>query len=181
MSKRVFIIAEAGVNHNGSIDNALMIVDIAAEAGADAVKFQTFRATELATATADKANYQKVTTGSQESQLEMLKKLELGEEHHRTLMEHCSRRKIQFLSTAFDLPSVDFLHSLNLPIWKVPSGEITNVPYLRAIAATGKPVILSTGMATLSDVEFALHKFYGAGYSKEKITLLHCTTEYPPP
>ncbi|MCB1168484.1 MAG: N-acetylneuraminate synthase [Leptospiraceae bacterium] len=179
MSKRVFIIAEAGVNHNGSIDNALKLVDIAAEAGADAVKFQTFRATELATATADKANYQKVTTGSQESQLEMLKKLELGEEHHRKLMEHCTRRKIQFLSTAFDLPSVDFLHSLNLPIWKVPSGEITNVPYLRAIAATGKPVILSTGMATLSDVEFALHKFYGAGYSKEKITLLHCTTEYP--
>jgi N-acetylneuraminate synthase len=203
---KTFIIAEAGVNHNGSIKMALELVDAAAASGADAVKFQTFRADNLVTESAPKANYQLDNTNHAESQYSMLKALELSKDHHEQLMAHAKHKQIQFLSTPFDLESLSLLtQTFNLPIIKFASGEITNSPMLLAAARTQKPIILSTGMATLGDVEMALsvlafgylnrtnHKpsmtdFINAYRSVEgqeilqtKITLLHCTTEYPVP
>lgn len=175
----IFIIAEAGVNHNGDMKLAKKLVDAAKSAGADAVKFQTFKAECLVSKTAQKAEYQKQAAEAEESQLEMLKKLELTYSGFKELKEYCAQKGIVFLSTAFDLDSIDFLESLEIPIFKVPSGEITNLPYLIKIAGTGKPVILSTGMSDLEEVEWALKvlRENGAG----AITLLHCNTQYPTP
>jgi N,N'-diacetyllegionaminate synthase len=181
LNSRVFIIAEAGVNHNGSMDMARKLVDAAAEAGADAVKFQTFRAESLVRRDAAKADYQKETTAREESQFDMIRRLELDEDAHRELMAHCRRRNILFLSSPFDLESIDLLSALGLEIFKIPSGEITNLPYLRRIGQLGRRIILSTGMADLDEVAAALDVLVSAGADKEKITLLHCNTEYPTP
>lgn len=178
---KVYIIAEAGVNHNGRLDLAKRLVDEAKKAGADAVKFQTFKAENLVSASAPKAEYQKTTTGADESQLQMIKKLELSFEDHLVVIEYCKSQGIQFLSTAFDDESVAFLKTVSMPLWKIPSGEITNLPYLRQIGSFGLPVLLSTGMATLGEVEAALDVLMKAGSSREQITVLHCTTEYPAP
>ena len=175
------IIAEAGVNHNGDIEIAKRLVDAAKESGADIVKFQKFESLELATSKADKAKYQKVTTGKKENQLTMLKKLEMNIECHEILKEYCEKIDIEFLSTPFDIKSVDELRRLNLRRWKIPSGEITNLPYLRHIGACKMPIVLSTGMANLSEIELALETIEQAGTERNKITLLHCTTEYPAP
>ncbi|MBU4525057.1 MAG: N-acetylneuraminate synthase [Desulfomicrobium sp.] len=203
-TEHVYIIAEAGVNHNGKRDLAFALVDAAADAGADAVKFQTFLAEKLASPSAPKADYQKANTQTTESQVEMLKKLELPPDWHMELHAHAHRRGIQFLSTAFDAGSLDFLTTLDLPVYKVPSGELTNGPLLWRFARTGKPLILSTGMATLAEVEGALAiAAHGLMHSKEpssleevwqnwskpesrkvlegRISLLHCTSQYPTP
>jgi N,N'-diacetyllegionaminate synthase len=180
MSK-VFIIAEAGVNHNGSIELAKKLIDVAVEAGVDAVKFQTFKADKLVSKHAQKADYQKQTTLVDETQYEMLKKLELDENAHRVLISYCKDKEIMFLSTPFDHDSIDLLNSFEMPIFKIPSGEITNLPYLRHIGGLGKEVILSTGMANLDEVQDALEVLSKAGTLKEKITVLHATTEYPCP
>ncbi len=201
----VYVIAEAGVNHNGSLERALALIDAAADAGADAVKFQTFKAEAEISRHAPKADYQVASTGSAETQLEMVRKLELDAGAHRKLVERCVARRIQFLSSPFDLESVDFLaRDLDLPTIKIPSGEITNAPLLLRIARHGKPAILSTGMSDLGDIERALGVLafgycqpqgepstaaFEAAYLspagrealKEKITVLHCTTEYPAP
>ena len=174
--KHVFIIAEAGVNHNGSIDLAEKLIDAAAEAGADAVKFQTFKAEKMISIYAEQAEYQKKNTGTQESQLEMIQKLELPFEQHQHLIDRCRQKGILFLSTPFDLASIDFLISLGLPLLKIPSGEITNLPYLRKINQSRKPVILSTGMASMAEVSAALKILKDC-----RVSLLHCTTEYPCP
>lgn len=176
------IIAEAGVNHNGSLEMAKSLVDAAADAGADFVKFQTFKAEKLVTADAGKAEYQKKNmNGSDSSQLQMLKNLELSEDDHRELMDYCERKGIRFLSTPFDLDSVDFLHSLGLKIWKIPSGEITNYPYLRKIAGYNEEVVMSTGMCEVSDVAAAMNALAENGQDLAKVTLLHCNTQYPTP
>jgi N,N'-diacetyllegionaminate synthase len=175
----VFIIAEAGVNHNGSLDLALQLVDAAKASGANAVKFQTFRADQLATRGAHKAAYQERTTAESETQFEMLQRLELGAVAHRRIIEHCRESGIQFLSSPFDIQSVDLLDSLNVSLYKVPSGEITNLPFLRHVAEKGKPIILSTGMSTLGEVEEAIQVLRDAG--AKQLTLLHCVTEYPAP
>lgn len=180
MSK-VFIIAEAGVNHNGSTELAKKLIDAAVEAGADAVKFQTFKADKLVSKCAQKADYQKQATSVDETQYEMIKKLELDENAHRALINYCKDKGIMFLSTPFDHDSIDLLISFEMPIFKIPSGEITNLPYLRHIGSLGKEVILSTGMANLNEVQDALEVLIKAGTSKEKITVLHATTEYPCP
>lgn len=180
--KRTLIIAEAGVNHNGSMELACRLVDAAADAGADIVKFQTFKATRLVAASAPLAEYQQSATAeAYKSQLDMLQRLELSEAVHRELMERCALRGIRFLSTAFDTESVEFLHSLGLGIWKIPSGEITNYPYLRRIARFNEPVYMSTGMCTLDDVAAAVKALLGNGLSPSNLTLLHCNTEYPTP
>lgn len=176
-----FIIAEAGVNHNGSLELAKRLVDVAAEAGADAVKFQTFRADKLVSRKAQKAEYQKRTTAAEETQYEMIKKLELDENAHSELIRYCREQRIMFLSTPFDHDSIDMLNDFGMPIFKIPSGEITNLPYLRHIGRLGKEVILSTGMADLGEIEDALDVLMQAGVPKEKITVLHATTEYPCP
>lgn len=181
MKDRVFIIAEAGVNHNGSLEMARRLVEEAARAGADAVKFQTFRADSLVSPMAPKADYQKQTTAAQESQYDMLKRLELSHQDHLELMACCRQTGIQFLSSPFDLASIDLLVELGLEIFKVPSGEITNLPYLRKIGGLGRSVILSTGMAELGEIDAALAVLIGQGMLKESITLLHCNTEYPTP
>jgi N,N'-diacetyllegionaminate synthase len=175
------IIAEAGVNHNGDLEMARLLVDAAANAGADFVKFQTFTADRLATRTAEKAEYQRRSTGPEESQHEMLRRLELSPDAHRSLLERCRQRNIRFLSSGFDLESVDFLVGLGLDVLKVPSGEITNLPYLRHVGRLGKRVILSTGMATLEEVERALEVMETEGTPRGRIIALHCTTEYPAP
>ena len=180
MSK-VFIIAEAGVNHNGSTELAKKLIDAAVEAGTDAVKFQTFKADKLVSKRAQKADYQKQTTLADEKQYEMIKKLELDENAHRILISYCKEKKIMFLSTPFDHDSIDLLNSFQMTIFKIPSGEITNLPYLRHVGSLGKEVILSTGMANLSEVQDALEVLIKAGTSKEKISVLHATTEYPCP
>ena len=180
MSK-VFIIAEVGVNHNGSLELAKKLIDVAVEAGADAVKFQTFKADKLVSKHAQKADYQKQTTSTDESQYDMIKKLELDDNAHRILIRYCKEKEIMFLSTPFDHDSIDLLISFEMPIFKIPSGEITNLPYLRHIGRLGKEVILSTGMANLNEVQDALEVLIKAGTSKEKITVLHATTEYPCP
>jgi N,N'-diacetyllegionaminate synthase len=175
------IIAEAGVNHNGDLSLAHRLIDVAAGAGADLVKFQTFVADHLASADAPKAQYQQDTLGSGETQHAMLRRLELTREMHESLIEHCALRRIKFLSTAFDLHSIDLLVDLGVALFKVPSGEITNLPYLRHIGRFGKPVILSTGMATLSEVGAALKVLKEAGTPQHQLTVLHCNTEYPTP
>lgn len=180
MSQPVYIIAEAGVNHNGDLAMARKLIDLAAGAGADAVKFQTFRPQELATESAEKAAYQKATTGREQSQLEMLKQLALSCEDHFELLDYCKKTGIQFLSTAFDLPSADFLHSMQLPAWKIASGEITNVPLVERIGSfRPQKIFLSTGMADLGEIEHCIQILEEAGIAREKITLLHCTTDYP--
>ena len=178
---RVFIIAEAGVNHNGDLDMAYRLVDAAKDAGADAVKFQTFKAERLVKKNAPKAEYQKNTTGVQESQLDMIKRLELNETQHRLIQQYCTECGIEFLSTAFDTDSTEFLNKLGMKRWKVPSGEITNLPYLRRIASFGKPILVSTGMAKLGEVEAALDVLEASGVPRSLVTVLHCTTEYPTP
>lgn len=180
-SEKVFIIAEAGVNHNGSMKRAKQMVTIAADAGVDAVKFQTFRAETLVTKDAVKAEYQLKTSDQDETQFEMLKKLELSFDAHLELIETCKTNGIEFLSTPFDLASIDMLREMGLNKWKIPSGEITNLPYLRKIASLGQDIILSTGMADLEEIKAALFVFTGAGLPLEKITILHCNTEYPTP
>ncbi|STP09633.1 N-acetylneuraminate synthase [Helicobacter cinaedi] len=180
MSK-VLIIAEAGVNHNGDIDIAKKLVDVAAESGADIVKFQTFKSENCVSKNAQKAEYQLQTTNKQESQLDMIKKLELDLETHNILISYCKQKNIKFLSTPFDLESVDLLHNLGLEIFKIPSGEITNLPYLRKIGKYNKQVILSTGMANLGEIESAIAVLVDSGTKRENITLLQCNTEYPTP
>ena len=178
---RVFIIAEAGVNHNGSVELAKKLIDVAAGAGADAVKFQTFKAQKLVSKAAKKAAYQQETTSASESQYDMIKKLELDVQTHRELIAYCKAKGIMFLSTPFDHESIELLHSLGLEIFKIPSGEITNLPYLRHIGSLGKRVILSTGMADIGEIEDALDVLTTAGTPKEKITVLHANTMYPTP
>lgn len=178
---KTLIIAEAGVNHNGDLALAKKLVEVAAQAGADLVKFQTFKADRLVTAAAQKASYQEATTGAGESQYAMLRRLELSDEAHHALVEHCSAHGIGFLSTGFDIESVDFLASLDVRLFKVPSGEITNLPYLRHVGAKRGEVILSTGMATLGEVEAAIDALEQSGTLKSNIIILHCTTEYPAP
>jgi len=177
----VFIIAEAGVNHNGSIGLAKKLIDVAVEAGVDAIKFQTFKSENLVSKSATKAEYQKETTDSEESQFDMLKKLELDIDTHKELIEYCNSKNIMFLSTPFDLDSVDMLSNLGLEIFKIPSGEITNLPYLEKIGSLNKKVILSTGMANLGEIEDALDILIYSGTPKENITLLHANTMYPTP
>ena len=177
----MIIIAEAGVNHNGSLDTAKKLIDAAADAGVDYVKFQTFTAASLLTTKAKKADYQQNLTDRNESQYEMIKKLELTRNEHIELMAYCNTQKVKFLSTAFDHESIDLLNELGIPIYKVPSGEITNYPYLCHIGRMGKPVILSTGMANLKEIEEALKIIVDSGTSRDAITVLHCNTEYPTP
>jgi len=172
-----FIIAEAGVNHNGDINLAKRLIDVAKEAGADAVKFQTFKAEEVVTQSAEKAEYQKETTGAEESQFQMIKKLELTEEDFEELFAYALERGIIFLSSPFDRGSVDLLDGLGLPAFKIPSGEITNFPLLKRIAQKRKPIILSTGMSTLGEIEEALEVIRKEG--AEEIALLHCISSYP--
>jgi N,N'-diacetyllegionaminate synthase len=179
--KSTSIIAEAGVNHNGSLELAKKMIDAAVAAGADAVKFQTFKAERVVSRYAPKAEYQKKTTTADESQLEMVKKLELDEVAHEELLAYCRSWNIQFLSTPFDLESIDLLNKLELEIFKIPSGEITNLLYLRKIGALKKEIILSTGMANLGEIEAALDVLTGAGTKLKDITFLHCNTEYPSP
>jgi N,N'-diacetyllegionaminate synthase len=178
---RTLIIAEAGVNHNGDIEMAKALIDAAADAGADIVKFQTFVAERLVTGVARKADYQVTNTGSSESQYQMLKRLELTSQMHDELIEHSASRGIEFFSTAFDLQSLDYLMSLGMKRIKIPSGEITNLPYLRRIGGFTKQVILSTGMSNLADIEAALDVLERAGTPRSQIVVLHCNTEYPAP
>ena len=175
------IIAEAGVNHNGSIDTAIEMVRKAAEAGVDYVKFQTFKAESLVSASAPKARYQKENCEGDESQLDMLRKLELTESDFIRLSEVCRTHGVGFMSTPFDMESINFLATLDMDFWKIPSGEITNLPYLRRIASAGGRVILSTGMSTLSEVEEAVNVLRQGGVASSDIYLLHCTTQYPTP
>jgi N,N'-diacetyllegionaminate synthase len=178
---KTLIIAEVGVNHNGDLDIARQLIDVAARAGADLIKFQTFRADRLVTEYAKKADYQVQTTDAAESQHAMIRRLELTRDDHEVLIAHCKLRGICFLSTGFDTESVDMLMQLGVDRLKVPSGELTNLPYLRHVGRIGKPVILSTGMATLGDIEAALAVLEEAGTPRSRITVLHCTTEYPTP
>jgi N,N'-diacetyllegionaminate synthase len=175
------IIAEAGVNHNGSMASAKRLIDAAVEAGADYVKFQTFKAETLITQTAQKAEYQKNITDKNESQFDMIKNLELDRAAHEELIEYCNSKDIRFLSTAFDHDSIDMLAELDIPLFKIPSGEVTNLPYLRQIGGMGKPIIMSTGMSTMEEVRDALNILLKAGAEKDRITILHCNTEYPTP
>lgn len=180
--KKVYIIAEAGVNHNGDIDIAKKLIDAAAAAGADAVKFQTFKAELVISKNAKKAEYQAQNTGNEsETQLEMVKKLELDEKAHDELIAYAKAKNIEFLSTPFDLPSVDLLVRKGLKTIKIPSGEITNLPYLEKIGALGLKVILSTGMASLGEIEKALNVLIKSGTKKADITVLHANTQYPTP
>lgn len=176
---KVFVIAEAGVNHNGNLETAKRLVDEAAGAGADAVKFQTFRAESLVCADAEKAAYQKETTDREETQYAMLKRLELTEGMHRELLERCREKKIVFLSTPFDIESIRYLAGLDMPVFKIPSGEITNLPYLEEIGKQRRKVILSTGMSGMDEVKAAVEILKKNG--AEDITLLHCNTQYPTP
>ncbi|MEY4760817.1 MAG: N-acetylneuraminate synthase [Pseudomonadota bacterium] len=181
MGESVFVIAEAGVNHNGDPEMARRLIDVAAEAGADAVKFQTFSADRLVTRVAGKAAYQKQSTDAAESQHAMLKRLELSDALHRELIDRCRARGIEFLSTGFDIESIDLLAGLGMKRFKIPSGEITNLPYLRHVGRLGREVILSTGMSTLDDVAAALTALVASGTPRDAVTVLHCTTEYPAP
>jgi len=181
MVKKVFIIAEAGVNHNGSLELAKKLIDVASEAGADAVKFQTFKTENVISKKAEKAEYQKQTTDANESQFDMIKKLELDIDTHHKLIDYCNYKNIMFLSTPFDLESIVLLDNLGLKIFKIPSGEITNLPYLRKIGALKKEVILSTGMADIGEIEDALDILIQAGTLRDNITVLHANTMYPTP
>ncbi len=180
--KHTIIIAEAGVNHNGSLDIAKRLVDEAADANVDLVKFQTFKTEKSVSKSAKQAEYQQRNIGkADDSQFDMLKRLELSASQHEELIAYCRIKGIRFFSTAFDLDSIEYLHSMNLGLWKIPSGEITNYPYLKKIAQYREPVILSTGMCELSDIEAALQVLLNNGLQKEQITVLHCNTEYPTP
>ena len=181
MIKRTLIIAEAGVNHNGDIRMAKQLIDAAAHAGVDLVKFQTFNASRQVTRISKKAHYQIQTTDGKESQHDMLQRLELTKAMHHELIAHCAARNIGFFSTGFDIESTDLLLGLGQDLFKIPSGEITNLPYLRHIGKLGKNTILSTGMATLGDIEAAIDILEQAGTLRTNITVLHCTTEYPTP
>ena len=182
MSDRTIIIAEAGVNHNGSMEMAKAMVDVAADAGVDYIKFQTFKSELLVTSQAQQADYQKRQAKEEDnSQLSMLRKLELSEENHYELIDYCNERGVKFLSTAFDFKSLEFLSFLNLDFWKIPSGEITNYPYLKKIAQTHLPVVMSTGMCTNEDIERALNVIVNNGVFIKDIILLHCNTQYPTP
>lgn len=174
-----YVIAEIGVNHNGDINLAKKMIDAAKDAGADAVKFQTFKSENLVSTYAEKAEYQKVTTGSDESQLDMIKKLELSFEDFKELAAYCKKSGIAFASTPFDFESIRFLNTIDMPFWKIPSGEITNLPYLIEIAKTKKPVIMSTGMSSLEEIYAAINVL--KKYGTKEITLLHCNTAYPTP
>ena len=178
---KVLIIAEAGVNHNGSIDLAKKLIDVAADSGADAVKFQTFKAENLATLYAKKAIYQKNLTSQKESQFDMLKKLELTRKMHSELINYSKIKDIKFLSSPFDQESIELLKDLGLEIFKIPSGEITNLPYLRHIGKLNKKVILSTGMSNMNEIKYALDVLINSGTKKKNITVLHANTEYPTP
>lgn len=178
---KTLIIAEAGVNHNGDMALAKKLIVAAADAGADLVKFQTFIASNLVSKNAPKAEYQKNVTDPEESQQEMVRKLELSKENYLELIDECKRKGIGFFSTAFDLGSVDLLEEFGSKFVKVPSGELTNLPYLRYLTRTGKPVLLSTGMANLGEIEAAINVIEQSGTPRAKITVLHCTTEYPTP
>ena len=180
--KHVTIIAEAGVNHNGDLNIALELINVAADSGADYVKFQTFKAEIITNPTAKKAEYQKNNMkGEEDTQFGMLKKLEMSEDWYPILIKQCEIRGINFLSTGFDAGSIDFLSGLDIPFFKIPSGEITNKPYLHHVARKGKDIILSTGMSTLDEVKAAIDIIISEGISREKITVLHCNTEYPTP
>ncbi|MBN1405323.1 MAG: N-acetylneuraminate synthase [Candidatus Omnitrophica bacterium] len=181
MAKRIFIIAEAGVNHNGNLNIAKKMVDAAKKAGADAVKFQSFKAENLAKESAKKAQYQQRTTPANESQLDMLKKLELGMKEHKALISYCRKKGILFLSTPFDLESVSLLNNFGLKIFKIPSGEIINLPLLRKIGSLKKKIIMSTGMSDICDIRSALNILISSGTPKKDITILHCNSEYPTP
>lgn len=172
-----FVIAEAGVNHNGDINMAKQLVDVASEVGADAIKFQTFKAERLVTRDAPKANYQRQTTGTQESQFEMLRRLELSEDAHAELVAYCKKRGLLFMSTPFDEGSADLLADLGIPVYKIPSGEITNIPYLKHVASKGRPLIVSTGMSYLGEVEKAVRAIESTGNTQ--FVLLHCVSNYP--
>ena len=177
----VLIIAEAGVNHNGSLSQAKELVDVAKESGADIVKFQTFNSSNLVTKGTKKALYQSLNTENNDSQLEMLRKLELSFDQQIDLKNYCIKKNIEFLTTAFDLESLDLINQMNLKRFKIPSGEITNLPYLRKIGSFGKSIILSTGMSNMEEIDNALNQLYLAGTSKRDISILHCTSEYPAP
>lgn len=180
MNNKVIIIAEAGVNHNGDINKAFQLIDTAVKAKVDYVKFQTFKAENLVSKTAKKAAYQiQNTKDDNDSQFEMLKKLELSHQQHEKLIEYCKEKNIKFFSTAFDLSSLDYLAEIGLKLVKIPSGEITNLPYLKKAAILFEEVIISTGMSSMSEIREALNVFLGAGIAKDKITILHCNTEYP--
>jgi N,N'-diacetyllegionaminate synthase len=179
--KRTIIIAEAGVNHNGDIEIAKKLIDIASEAGADYVKFQTFKAEKIATKNASKAEYQKKNTGNDDNQLKMLKQLELSEDDHKQLIRYCIEKSIRFLSTPFDLDSIDLLKNLGIRVGKIPSGELTNLPYLLKMAGTFDELILSTGMADVSEIAASINAIVDSGFPKNRLTILHCTTEYPTP
>lgn len=178
---KVKIIAEAGVNHNGSIDLAKQLIDVAADSGADIVKFQTFKADALAIKKTPKAEYQLSNTSKSQSHYEMLKQYELSHDMHQILIEYCKKKNITFFSTAFDILSLNYLNSLGFNFFKIPSGEITNLPYLRHISSFKKPIILSTGMSTMHEIDKALNIFIDEGLEKKNITILHCNTEYPTP
>lgn len=177
----VLIIAEVGVNHNGDIELAKQLIDVASAAGADLVKFQTFSADRLATRSAAKASYQIQATDNAETQHTMLRRLELSAEAHEELITHCVQCQIGFFSTGFDIESLNLLVGLGQELFKIPSGEITNLPYLRHIGQLGKEIIISTGMANLGDIEAAIEVLESVGVSRQQITVLHCTTEYPTP
>ena len=179
--KRTLIIAEAGVNHNGDIAKAKALIDKGAEAGVDYVKFQTFKAGNLVTKQAKRAAYQDKNTQDNDSQYEMLKKLELSQKDHQELIDYCTQKGVKFLSTGFDFESLEFLAGLGITIAKVPSGEITNLPYLRKVATLFPEVILSTGMANITEIKDAVKVLTDNGVNKDKITVLHCNTEYPTP
>lgn len=179
--QQTLIIAEAGVNHNGSEELAHELIDAAVDAGADVVKFQTFRAAALSSHIAPKAEYQRGGTEHDETQIDMLRKLELSEDSFRALAAHCAQRNIGFLSTPFDIESVEMLANMGVATFKIPSGEIVNLPYLRKVGSYGRKIILSTGMSTLGEVESAVEVLEQAGTPRSRITLLHCTTEYPAP
>lgn len=181
MINKVLIIAEAGVNHNGDITQAKKLIDAAAEAGSDYVKFQTFKASKLVTKAAERADYQNSNTGDSDSQFEMLRKLELSEDAHLELISYCESKSIKFLSTGFDLDSLEFLNNIGINLFKIPSGEITNLPYLRKIASFNKPVIMSTGMASITEVQEAFEVLIQGGLTKNGISIVHCNTEYPTP
>jgi N,N'-diacetyllegionaminate synthase len=180
-TNHTLIIAEAGVNHNGDINLAKELINIAADAGADIVKFQTFKADSLASKKAKKARYQIENTSKNESQVEMLNRLELSKKMHQELISYCKLKKIDFFSSAFDIESLKLLKSLGLNYFKIPSGEITNLPYLKLVGSFAKPIIMSTGMATIDEIKDAMNILEISGTSKQDITILHCNTEYPTP
>lgn len=181
MNSNVLIIAEAGVNHNGDMETAKSLIDAAATANVDYIKFQTFKAEKLVNKKAEKASYQKVNTGNNDSQYKMLKKLELSDNDHDILIEYCNQKKVKFLSTGFDIDSINYLTQGKIDFIKIPSGEVTNYPYLINCASKQLPIILSTGMCTLQEVKDALQILYNNGVKKSNITVLHCNTEYPTP